>query len=208
MAGYLAAVAGVRQQQAEATRRRVLATARRLFGDQGYFSTGTNEIVEAAGVGTRGALYHHFADKEALFRAVFEDVEADLGAKAGMAITGKTWFERLGQGLHAFLDASLDGEVRRIILIDGPAVLGWDVWREVEAQHGLGAIEHMLREGTRDGSISASDPSALAHLLLSVVDEAALFIAHAEDTKQARAQAGRSLDSLLQGLATKKRDRA
>ena len=157
MAGYLAAVAGVRQQQAEATRRRVLATARRLFGDQGYFSTGTNEIVEAAGVGTRGALYHHFADKEALFRAVFEDVEADLGAKAGMAITGKTWFERLGQGLHAFLDASLDGEVRRIILIDGPAVLGWDVWRAIEAQHGLGAIEHMLSEGTRDGSVSASD---------------------------------------------------
>ena len=88
----------------------MLATARRLFGEQGYFSTGTNEIVEAAGVGTRGALYHHFADKEALFRAVFEDVETDLGAKAGVAVTGETWFERLGQALHAFLDASLDPE--------------------------------------------------------------------------------------------------
>ena len=97
----------------------MLATARRLFGEQGYFSTGTNEIVEAAGVGTRGALYHHFAHKEALFRAVFEDVETDLGAKAGVAVTGETSFERLGQALHAFLDASLDPEVRRIILIDG-----------------------------------------------------------------------------------------
>ena len=179
----------------------MLATARRLFGEQGYFSTGTNEIVEAAGVGTRGALYHHFADKEALFRAVFEDVETDLGAKAGVAVTGETWFERLGQALHAFLDASLDPEVRRIILIDGPAVLGWDVWRAIEAQHGLGAIEYMLNEGARDGSVRVVDAGAMAHLLLSVIDEAALFIAHAPKPRVARAEAGRALATLLSGLA-------
>jgi AcrR family transcriptional regulator len=201
-------VAGVRQQQAESTRQRVLATARRLFTEQGYFATGTSEIVEAAGVGTRGALYHHFADKKALFRAVFEAVEADLGATAGVALSGTTWFERLGQALHAFLDASLEPEVRRIILIDGPAVLGWDVWREIEAQNGLGAIEYMLNEGARDGSISVGDSAALAHLLLSVVDEAALFIAHADKTKQARAEAGGALDSLLRGLAMNKRTRS
>ena len=109
------------------------------------------------------------------------------------------------QGLHAFLDVSLDPEVRRIILIDGPAVLGWDLWREIEAQHGLGAIEHMLREGIKDGSITATDAEPLAHLLLSSVDEAALFIAHAEDTNSARGQAGRALDTLLRGLATTKR---
>ena len=106
--------------------------------------------------GTRGALYHYFADKEALFRAVFEDVETDLGAKAAGAVTGETSFERLGQALHAFLDASLDPEVRRIILIDGPAVLGWDVWRAIEAQHGLGAIEYMLNEGARAMAASGS----------------------------------------------------
>ena len=191
----------MRRQQAEETRARLLTTARRLFGSQGYYSTGTTEIVEAAEVGTRGALYHHFADKQALFRAVFEEVEVDLGARAAVAITGSTWFERLSEGLHAFLDASLDPEVRRIILIDGPAVLGWDEWRAIESQHGLGTIEHMLREGSVDGSISVDDTSAMAHLLLSVVDEAALFIAHATDTRSARAEAGRSLDSLLSGLA-------
>ena len=195
-------VAGARLLQAQATRQRVLATARRLFGEQGFFWTGTNVIVEAAGVGTRGALYHHFADKEALFRAVFEDVETDLGAKAGVAVTGETWLERLGQALHAFLDASLlDPEVRRIILIDGPAVLGWDVWRAIEAQHGLGAIEYMLNEGARDGSVRVVDAGAMAHLLLSVVDEAALFIAHAPKPRVARAEAGRALATLLSGLA-------
>lgn len=193
-------MAGVRQQQAEATRQRIVTAARQLFGRQGYHATGTNEIVEAAGVGTRGALYHHFADKAALFRAVFEEVEVDLGARAAVALTGTTWFERLGQGLHAFLDASLDPEVRRIVLLDGPAVLGWDAWREIEARHGLGAIEHMLTEGGNDGSISVDDAGAMAHLLLSAVDEAALFIAHADDTARARARAGRSLDTLLQGL--------
>jgi AcrR family transcriptional regulator len=191
----------MRQLKAEETRRRVIASARRLFCEQGYFATGTTEIVEAADVGTRGALYHHFADKQALFEAVFEEVELDLGAKAGVRLTGKTGFERLRQALLAFLDASLDPEVRRIILIDGPAVLGWERWREIEARYGLGAIRSMLGDGIRDGSVAAADSDALAHLLLSVVDEAALFIAHASNPKKARTAAGRALDALLSGLA-------
>jgi len=194
-------MAGVRQERAEETRRRVVASARRLFCEQGYFSTGTTEIVDAADVGTRGALYHHFADKQALFEAVFEEVELDLAAKAAVTINGTTGFERLRQGLHGFLDASLEPEVRRIILVDGPAVLGWDRWREIEARHGLGAIRQLLSDGAKDGSIVARDADALSHLLLSVVDEAALFIAHASHSKQARAQAGRSMDALLSGLA-------
>lgn len=80
-------MAGVRQEQTEETRRRILAAARQLFCERGYFATGTSEIVEAAGVGTRGALYHHFADKRALFEAIFEEVELDLGARAAVAVT-------------------------------------------------------------------------------------------------------------------------
>jgi AcrR family transcriptional regulator len=192
---------GVRQARAEETRARVVATARRLFAEKGYFATGTTEIVEAAGVGTRGALYHHFENKEALFLAVFEEVEVDLGAKVGDTISGATWLERLGQALAAFLDASLEPEVRRILLIDGPAVLGWDAWREIEARYGLGAIRHMVAEGVADGSISSVDADAMAHLLLSMVDEAALFIAHAEDPVAARVTAGASVARLVAGLA-------
>jgi AcrR family transcriptional regulator len=203
-------VAGVRQAQAAETRLQVLAAARKLFSERGYFVTGTTEIVVAAGVGTRGALYHHFANKRALFEAVFEEVELDLGARAAVAVTGRTSFTRLGQGLHAFLDASLDAEVRRIILVDGPAVLGWDAWREIEARHGLGAIKFMLTEGIKDGSVrvDVGTTDAMAHLLLSVVDEAALFIAHADDMSTARDEAGRALDGLLGGLANAGKGRA
>jgi AcrR family transcriptional regulator len=195
-------MSGVRQAQAQETRARIVAAARRLFTEKGYFSTGTTEIVASAEVGTRGALYHHFTDKRDLFAAVFEAVELDLAAHAGQSISGKTGLDRLRQGLLAFLDASQDPEVRRIILIDGPAVLGWSEWREIEARHGLGAIHALLSEGASDGSIKASDFDALAHLLLSVVDEAALYIAHAPDQAAAREQAGAALVTLLSGLAT------
>lgn len=192
---------GVRQAQAQATRARIVATARRLFAEKGYFSTGTTEIVAAADVGTRGALYHHFADKRELFAAVFEAVELDLAAHAGPSGTGTTGLDRLRQGLLAFLDASQEPEVRRIILIDGPAVLGWESWREIEARHGLGAIQSLLEEGANDGSITPCDFDALSHLLLSVVDEAALFIAHAPNQEAARNKAGAALSMLLSGLA-------
>jgi AcrR family transcriptional regulator len=199
---YVGHVAGSREARAGETRRRLVTTARRLFAAKGYFATGTTEIVEEAGVGTRGAMYHHFPNKEALFLAVLEEVERDLGAKVGVGLTGATWLARLRQALDGFLDASLEPEVRRILLIDGPAVLGWDVWRAVEARYGLGAIRHMLDEGIRDGSVRVADAESMALLLLSVVDEAALFIAHAPDPVHARSAAGTSVDALLSGLDT------
>jgi AcrR family transcriptional regulator len=194
-------VARVREAQAEQTRSRIIAAARHLFAEKGYFNTGTTEIVQAAGVGTRGALYHHFADKRALFEAVLEAVEVDLGSKAAGSVTPTSALEQLGQALEGFLDASTEPEVRRILLVDGPAVLGWDRWREIEAKFGLGALTHVLRAGIDDGSIDVADPEVIAHLLLSAVDEAALFIAHAEDWGVARAQAGRAVTTLLRGLA-------
>jgi AcrR family transcriptional regulator len=197
---YAASVAGVREQRAQQTRERVIAAARALFAQHGYFNTSTNDIVVAAGVGTRGALYHHFADKQTLFRAVFEQVEVDLTNAAGETVSGASGFEVLANGLSSFLDASLDGEIRQILLIDGPAVLGWQVWREIEEGFGLGSIRAMLTAGQADGSIRAVDVGAMAHLLLSAVDEAALFIAHATDPAAAREQAGNALSALLAGV--------
>jgi len=191
---------GVRKAKADETRARVIAAARRLFAEKGFFATGTNEITQAAGLPSRGSLYHHFPNKELLFAAVLEQVEADLGETVAAGISSGTWFGRLEQALDGFLDASLEQEVRRILLIDGPAVLGWDAWREVEARYGLGAIKQMLEEGQREGTIVVDDPDAMAHLLLSVVDEAALFIANAADPVQARGSAGASVSALLSGL--------
>jgi AcrR family transcriptional regulator len=197
---------GVRKVMAEQTRSRIVATARRLFAEDGFYATSTSDIVQAAGVGTRGALYGHFANREELFLEVLEAIEVDLGAKVATSITGESWRQRLDQALAAFLDASLEPEVRRILLVDGPAVLGWEKWREVEARHGLGALKLMLDEGNVEGSLAVANTDAMSHLLLSVIDEAALFIAHAEHPKKARAAVGTSVAALVAGLAAPEAD--
>ena len=188
-------------RQAEETRAALIAGARQLFVEKGYFATSTEEIVGAAGVGTRGALYHHFADKKAVFLAVFEEVESDLLAAAGTgAGNAVDPLGRLRSGLLGFLDASLTPEVQRVLLIDGPAVLGWQQWRALEERYGLGAIHRLLGLAVHSGQLSEQPLDALAHVLLAAVDEAALFIANASDPATARDQAVAAIDHILAGL--------
>jgi AcrR family transcriptional regulator len=184
----------------EATRDALVAAARELFVIQGYFATGTEEIVARAGVGTRGALYHHFADKRALFEAVFEAVEIDLLARAVPSDTATDTWGVLVAGLQGFLTAALEPEVQRIILVDGPAVLGWNEWRELEAKYGVGVIQAALDVAMDEGTIARQPPRELAHLILAVLDEAALLIAHSDEPDVARANAGAALGQLLEGL--------
>ncbi len=188
-------------ERAESTRNALVVAARRLFVERGYHGTSTEEIVALAGVGTRGALYHHFADKRALFVAVFEAVEEDLVVAAGASIEDKAPLEMLRDGLLGFLDASLTPEVQRILLIDGPAVLGWQEWRAIEARYGLGGIEAMLELAVAEGSLPPQPLRVLAHLLLATADEAAMYISNAEDPEAARDEAVDALDRLLGGLS-------
>jgi len=195
-----------RAAQAEATRAALVVAARRLFVEKGYHRTGTEEVVAEAGVGTRGALYHHFADKQALFEAAFLAVEEDLVIEAAknLADPADGALNQLRQGLIGFLDASLTPHVQRILLIDGPAVLGWVKWRELESRYGLGAIRAMLERAIEEGDLTVNQPTdALAHLLLAAADEAALFIANAPDQLVARDQGVRALNALLDGLRVK-----
>jgi AcrR family transcriptional regulator len=194
--GRSAAVA----QRAEATREALIVAARRLFVQKGYFDTGTEEIVAAAGVGTRGALYHHFADKRALFREVFERVEQDLLANAAKGKVATDAYSRLRNGLLGFLDASVTPEVQRIMLIDGPAVLGWQEWRDLEEQYGLGSIQELLSLAVKEGTIAKQPIAVLAHVLLAAVDEAALYIANAKKPSVARDESVLTVDALLSGL--------
>jgi len=188
-------------ERAESTRAALIGAARRLFVEKGYFATGTEEVVAAARVGTRGALYHHFADKRALFQAVFEAVEEDLLSSAGAQAPSELGaFDQLRLGLLGFLDASTTGEVQQVLLIDGPAVLGWEQWRALEERYGLGAIRALLEQAIDEGSIPEQPRDALAHLLLAAVDEAALFVANAADPEAAREQAVSAMDRLLSGL--------
>jgi AcrR family transcriptional regulator len=189
-----------RAQRGETTRLALVDAARELFVTKGYFATGTEEIVARAKVGTRGALYHHFADKQALFRAVFEAVEQDLLTRVAPSIASTDAWDLLIAGLQEFLTAALEPEVQRIILVDGPAVLGWNEWRELEAQYGIAIIETALQVAMDEGTIRPQPPRELAHLILAAVDEAALLVAHSADPESARRSASEALGQLLEGL--------
>jgi AcrR family transcriptional regulator len=189
-----------RSAKGDATRTALIAAARKLFVTNGYFATGTEDIVTEAAVGTRGALYHHFADKQDLFRAVFDQVQTDLAA-ATVIDERDDPLDMLTAALQQFLDASAENpDVQQVLLIDGPAVLGWEQWRDLEAQYGLGAITVMLDHAVAHGVVAKQPTAPLAHMLLAAIDEAALYIANADDRRQARNQARRALNQLLNGL--------
>jgi AcrR family transcriptional regulator len=189
-----------RSAKGDATRTALIAAARKLFVINGYFATGTEEIVAEAHVGTRGALYHHFTDKQDLFRAVFDQVQSDLAA-ATVINERDDPLDLLTGALQQFLDASAENpDVQQVLLIDGPAVLGWEQWRDLEAQYGLGAITAMLDNAVAHGVIAKQPTTPLAHMLLAAIDEAALYIANADDRRQARNQARKALNQILNGL--------
>jgi AcrR family transcriptional regulator len=194
------------QERTRATQRALIAAARPLFAERGYAAVPAEEIVAAAGL-TRGALRHHFGDKKALFRAVFEELEGEITDRIAAAITGAgdSWTAAT-TGLAAFLDACQDPEVMRIALVDAPAVLGWADWRAVEADHGLGLITAGLDQAMTEGVLTPQPVKVLAHLILSAVIEAALLIAQAPDRASARADAERAVLTLLTGLRADRTD--
>jgi AcrR family transcriptional regulator len=185
--------------QSAATRAKLIKAARRLFAKHGYAHVGTEEVVRRAGV-TRGALYHQFADKKDLFRAVFVQIEEEMAiASAERAMAETDPLAALRAGASYWLEACSDPEVQRICLLDAPAVLGWEEWREAGSR-ALGQIEAVLAGSMEAGAIDAQPVSALAHVLMGALDEAALYIAEADDEVSARAEVeqvlGRMIDSL------------
>jgi AcrR family transcriptional regulator len=190
-------------ERSAATRAALVDAARELFTERGFGGVGTETIVRAAGV-TRGALYHQFADKVELFAAVYESVEERLGLRIGEQISAAGETDPLAimrRGAELWLDACAEPEVQRVVLLDGPAVLGWERWREIGRRHGLGLIEAVLAHGIEVGRIAHQPVMPLAHVLIGALDEAALYIARAADPSQARAAMGAVIDELLAGLA-------
>ena len=194
-----------RRTQAErsaSTRAALLSAARELFAEHGFAATGREQIAERAGV-TRGALYHHFASKELLFRAVVEELEVELGTKVMMAAAQSTdAAEQLRLGCMAFLDACLDPAVRRVVLIEAPVVLGWEQWREIDEQHGLMLVKVALQAVIDSGQMAPVAVEPLAHLLLGALNEAAMMVANAKKPKAARAEVGSTLGLVLERLLT------
>jgi AcrR family transcriptional regulator len=179
------------------TRAKLIRAARRLFARNGYAAVGTEEIVRRAGV-TRGALYHQFADKQDLFLGVYEQVEQELTEHVAATLGEvSSPFAALRAGIRVFLDACRTPEVQRIVLTDGPAVLGWEAWREVAERNGLGLIEAVVGAAIEAGEIVELSQPALAHLLMGALDEAALLVVREPESNEAVAA---TLERLLDGL--------
>lgn len=181
------------------TRRALLAAARILFAKQGYEAAATEEIVRRAQV-TRGALYHHFADKRALFDAVASEVAREIAQRIEAATPMTDPLQALIAGSMAFLDACLDPAVRRIYLVDAPSVLGWHRWREIDAPHGV----RSLREGVQAMLARRTDRTLslepTTFLLSGALNEAALWIAEAADEEAARRDMERTVRALIERL--------
>jgi AcrR family transcriptional regulator len=187
-------------ERREATREALISAGRRLFAERGYDEVSSEEIVTAAGV-TRGALYHHFDGKRGLFAAVFERIEADLVGRFDVSVlTGAEPIDALLAAADQFLDLSLETEVQRVALLDGPAVLGWEEWHEIEARYGLGLIEAGLTAAREAGQIRDVPIPELAVMILGALIEAALQLARAPEDGEARERTGAALRSLLEGL--------
>lgn len=187
-------------EQSDATRGALVSAARSLFTERGYAATSTNEIADRAGV-TRGALYHHFAAKDDLCRAVFEQLEAEVAEHvAREALAGPDPLEQLRLGCRAFLDACLDPAVQRIVLLEGPGVLGWETWQEIEERYGYGLVAAGVEAAIAAGEFEQQPVEPLAHVLFGALAQAGLVVARADDSGAARTQMEAATDRLLDGL--------
>ncbi|MFI6701707.1 TetR/AcrR family transcriptional regulator [Streptomyces sp. NPDC050509] len=192
---------GIRAQQREQTRQALLRESRRLFSGSGYGAVGLAEIVQAAGV-TKGALYHHFTGKADLFRAVLEEMQQEVGRRVAAAADAHDdpWTQ-LTAGCQEFLTATTDPDIQRVMLVDGPAVLGWSQWRAMDeaasARHLADALSSLS-----DARIIAPQPVApLVHLLSGAMNEAALWLASSSDPEDLD-HTKAALTQLLQALRT------
>src|SRR6185437_773267 len=166
-----------------------------------FADVGTEEIVRAAGV-TRGALYHQFRDKADLFAAVAEEVEAEIaGLIAAGALGEADPLQVLRTGGQLFLDACAEPEVERIILLDAPAVMGVEAWRDLAGRYGLGLVQLALESAMEAGAITRQPVAPLAHVLVGALQESALYVARADDPAAARDQCAAVFDQILAGLA-------
>lgn len=195
---------GVKRKQVRsaATREALLESARGLFGQRGYTNVSIDEIASTAGA-TKGAFYHHFQDKRDLFQHVAEQIEQEIGESIRNSISSlDDPASQLVEGCRLFLDACADPCRAQIGLIDAPAVLGWQLRREIDARHGLGILTSILQQGMKSGHLEKQPVRPLAHLILGAALEAGMLIAQAKDDSRTRQAVRRSLLRMVEHLAS------
>ena len=192
----------LRERQAEATRQLLISVARQRFAEKGYAATSIEEIIQQAGV-ARGALYHHFAGKDALFRAVYDEVQTEVASRVvATALAGPEPWEGVRTGLGAFLDACLDPEFRRIVVLDSVPVLAQDVW-DSGIQHNEVPMLRTVLTPLVESYLPGVPVEPLVHVALGGLYGAALYIARAPEPRAARAEADAVVDTLISGLRSR-----
>jgi AcrR family transcriptional regulator len=189
--------ASLRAEQVAQTRAALVAAGRRLFGEKGFRSTSVEDLAREARV-TTGALYHHFPTKTALFEAVFLHAHTDLMTTSTKAAQGASdGIDELARGFEAFLDGVLQPDTQRILIVDGPAVLGLARYTELDEQYAHAAIVHALKAAAQAGTISVEDPETATRLLLGALTRGAMLIANSPDPVETRHAVAKSMRSLL-----------
>ena len=193
-----------RIERGKATRDRLVEVARGLFGEHGYEGTSIEAVLGAAGV-KRGALYHHFDSKQALFDAVLDRTISDVAEHiAEEARAAPDAVASLRAGCAAWLRIATDPPLQRIGLLDAPAVVGWSRWREIDEQHTLGGVRRNLQLIADEGRLPDADVDVLAHMVLASVSEASLLIARADDQQAALEKGLVAVDALIDGLVKRR----
>jgi len=179
----------------------ILSQAHRLFTERGFEATSIDEIAEAAGV-AKGAVYHHFASKEAVFLRVLEDLQAAILAMPipPEALKERDLVEQIVGAVLRYLVTASEPDIRRVLLIDGPAVIGWRKWREIDDRF-FGAGARVAMKRLLGEAATAAEVEATAHLLMGAVMEAALICAVAENPQAAALELASALRRMLRGMA-------
>jgi AcrR family transcriptional regulator len=191
-----------RAAQARATRDQLIEVATGLFAEHGYEGTSIEAVLAAAGV-SRGALYHHFAGKDALFEAVLETMEGRILAEMAEAVRdAPDAISTLHAASLAWIDLAGDPVIQQVLLTDAPSVLGWKRMRAVGDQNALGAARATWAAVAAEGRLSPEFADPFAHMLLAALDEIALMIARADDPEAALANGRAAVVELLRRLTT------
>ena len=189
-------------ERSEATRGELIRVARELFTDPGYSETSLDAVAEQAGV-TKGALYHHFKNKRELFQAVFEQLEQEICERVivAAAAAGNDVWKGLQLGVTEFLDAGVhDPAMQRIVLLDGPTILGWETWKEIDERYGFGLVKASIEQAMDAGVLAQRPSEPIARLFLASLSEAAIQIARADDQHQAMDEMSSAIWALVESL--------
>jgi AcrR family transcriptional regulator len=194
-------------ERTETTRKAIVTAARGLFGGHGFHATTMEEIAEAIGM-AKGAVYHHFRTKEAIFEAVFEEASQDLVRHVRAAVRHvPDALRAMAIGTHAYFEACAQPSLAQIILRDGPAVLGWQRWREIDERYFGRSVPEALRRAIEAGLIAEQPVEPLARLLIGAITEAAAACASSSDPAAVGRRHADAMQALLEGLRTSKKTR-